>query len=79
MLYAYHLSGDVTLSMHEYLMIILRKHVRTGMAEPRGNWATAECNFMQIHITYLVLQRIQKDKETLPESIENLIFLLQCI
>ena len=49
MLYAYHLSGDVTLSMHEYLMIILRKHVRTGMAEPRGSWATAECNFMQIH------------------------------
>ena len=43
MLYAYHLNGDITLGMHEYLMIILRKHVRTGMAEPRGKGA---------HVTY---------------------------
>ena len=46
MLYALHLSGDITLGMHEYLMIILRKNVKTGMAEPggqQGYW------FMQIN------------------------------
>ena len=41
MLCAYHLSGDITLGMHEYLMIILRKHVSTGMAEQGGRWAHA--------------------------------------
>ena len=41
MLYAYHLSGDITLGVHEYLMIILRKHVRTGMVEPGGRGAHA--------------------------------------
>ena len=45
MLYAYHLNGDITLGMHEYLMIILRKHVRTGMVEPGGKGAQPPPDF----------------------------------